>query len=116
MVDDMSYTDIDVITANNMINNGSYPNLIVLDVRTQSEYNKGHLENAFLIPLEELESRIDELSQFKDTEIVVYCHIGHRSSEASRILDAQNFTKVYNVLNGITAWETANYPIIVEPK
>jgi len=112
----MSYTNIDVFTANNMINNSIFPNLIVLDVRTQGEYNKGHLDNAILIPLEELESRIDELSQYKNKEIVVYCRIGNRSPEASSILDSQKFTKVFNVLNGITAWEAANYPIIVEPK
>ena len=114
MVEDMPHEDFDVNTAKNMINNGIYPNIIVLDVRTQSEYDKGHIENAILMPVEELKSRIEELSQYKDTEIVVYCHIGARSSEASRILDSQNFSKVYNVLNGITAWEAANYPIIAE--
>ena len=114
MVECMTHKDIDVNTAKNMIYNASYPNLIVLDVRTQSEYNKGHLENAILMPVEELESRIEELSHYKDTEILVYCHIGARSSEVSRILDSQNFSKVYNVLNGITAWEAVNYPIIAE--
>jgi rhodanese-related sulfurtransferase len=99
-----------------MINNGIFPNLVVLDVRTQDEYNKGHLDNAVLIPLEELESRITELSQYKNTKIVVYCRIGNRSPEASSILSSQKFTKVLNVLNGITDWESANYPIIVEPK
>ena len=67
MVYSSPYTDIDVITGNNMITNGSYPNLIVLDVRTQSEYDEKHLENSILIPVTELESRINELSQYKDT-------------------------------------------------
>jgi len=110
----MPHTDIDVVTARNMITEGNYPNLIILDVRTQSEYDKGHLENAILMPETELKSRIDELLQYKDTEIVVYCHIGARSSEASNILDSNNFTKVYNVLGGIKAWESANYPVFPE--
>ena len=108
------YTDIDVVTANNMITNGSYPNLIILDVRTQSEYNEGHLENAVLIPVTELESRIEEISQHKDSEIIVYCKIGGRSAQASSILDSNNFTKVFNVLGGIAAWESANYSVIYE--
>ena len=108
----MPYTDIDAIIAYNMITDGSYPNLIILDVRTQSEYDEGHLENAILIPITELKSRIDELLPYKDNKIVVYCHIGARSSEAAHLLDSNNFTKVYNVLGGITAWEAANYAII----
>ena len=66
------YTSIDVATANDMITNGSYPNLAILDVRTQSEYDEGHLENAVLIPVAELESRVDEILQYRDTEIIVY--------------------------------------------
>jgi rhodanese-related sulfurtransferase len=108
------YTSIDVVTANNMITNGSYPNLTILDVRTQSEYNEGHLENAVLIPVTELESRLDEISQHKDSEIIVYCKAGGRSAQASGILDSNNFTKVFNVLGGITAWESANYPVVHE--
>ena len=108
------YTSIDVATANDMITSGSIPNLIILDVRTQSEYDEGHLENAVLIPLAELESRIDEILQYRDTEIIVYCKVGGRSAQASRILDSNNFTKVFNVEGGITAWESAGYPIIHE--
>jgi len=108
------YTDIDVATANDMITNGTYPNLTILDVRTESEYDAGHLENAVLIPLAELESRIDEILQYKDTEIIVYCKVGGRSAQASTILDSNNFTKVFNVQGGITAWESAGYPVTHE--
>ena len=108
------YTSIDVATANDIITGGSYPNLIILDVRTQSEYDEGHLENAILIPITELESRINEILQYRDTEIIVYCKAGGRSAQASSILDSNNFTKVFNVLGGITAWESAGYPIIHE--
>ncbi len=112
MVDSMPYTDIDGVIAYNMVTDGKYPNLIILDVRTQSEYDEGHLENAILIPYTELESRIDELLQYKDTAIVVYCHIGARSSEAANILDSNNFTKIYNVIGGIKAWKSSKYPNI----
>jgi len=123
------YTDIDVVTAKNMIGNMSisyklfypdqmlsFPSLIVLDVRNQSEYDEGHLENSTLIPVSELESRINELSVYKytDTEILVYSRTGVRSVQASNILDSNDFTKVFNVLGGITAWESNGYTIIPE--
>jgi len=105
------YTDIDVATAHNMITNGSYPNLVVLDVRTKSEYDSRHIYGTVWIPNTELAARIGELSGHEDHEIIVYCLSGGRSSTASSILDSHNFTKVYNMLGGISEWQFAAYPV-----
>jgi rhodanese-related sulfurtransferase len=104
------YTSIDVNVAYNMITNGTYPNLMVLDVRTKSEYDSGHIYGATWIPVDELNGRIGEISGHKDQEIIVYCKAGGRSATASGILDSHNFTKVYNMLGGISAWQAAGYP------
>ena len=111
------YTDIDVNTAYNMIENstlgccGFTLDFVILDVRTQSEYDGGHLYGAVLIPHTELEARIDELTGHENHEIIVYCRTGRRSVIASEILDSHNFTKVYNMLGGIQAWQSSGYPI-----
>jgi parallel beta-helix repeat protein len=105
------HTDIDVETAYNMITNGSYPELVALDVRNQSEYDTGHIYGAVWIPVWQLETRIDELANHKHDDIIVYCLGGGRSATASGILDDNNFTKVYNMLGGITAWKYAGYPV-----
>ena len=103
-------TDISVHTANDMINNNTaYPNLLVLDVRDVVEFNVNHLFNATLIPLSGLASRLSELEMYNDTEIIVYCRSGSRSLQASNILVANNFTKIYNMLGGIIAWIDAGY-------
>lgn len=107
------YTDIDVHIAFDMITNGSFPDLLILDVRTQSEYNEGHLSGAVWIPHTELKARIGELAGHESHEIVVYCRSGVRSLNASSTLDSFNFTEVYNMLGGILAWENATYPIMV---
>ncbi len=97
--------DISVETAINMINDkDTYPDLIILDVRTESEYNAGHVNNSILIPNTELELRIDELSGYENIEIIVYCKSGFRSDLASKILVNYNFTKVYNMLGGFDAY------------
>ncbi len=105
------YTSIDVDTAYNMITNGSYPDLVALDVRTQNEYDSGHIYGAVWIPHTELEARIAELASHEDHEMIVYCKSGGRSVTASEILDSHNFTKVYNMLGGISAWKSADYPV-----
>jgi len=103
-------TDISVSVANDMINNNTgYPDLFILDVRDDVEFNVNHLYNATLIPLSELGSRLNELEAYNDTEIIVYCRSGSRSQQASNILVANNFMKIYNMLGGINAWIDAGY-------
>ena len=108
--DDPVRTDISVHVANDMINNNTgYPDLLILDVRGQSEYDINHLHDALLIPLSGLASRLDEIESYNETEIIVYCRLGVRSQQGSDLLVANNFTKVFNMLGGITAWIEAGY-------
>ena len=110
------YTQIDVYTANDMItNSSSYPNLIILDVRSTSFYNEGHLENAISIPVSDLDSKIGQLLQYNDTEIIVYCKTGTMSAQAALLLESSyGFTKVFNLSGGFDAWESAGFSIIPE--
>jgi rhodanese-related sulfurtransferase len=93
-----SYIDVNVSQAKQMID--SNPNLVILDVRTQAEYDSGHIQNTTLIPVTELASRIDELN--KERETLVYCGSGGRSATASQMLVDNGFSKVCNMLGGIT--------------
>ncbi|NHJ22126.1 MAG: rhodanese-like domain-containing protein [Candidatus Lokiarchaeota archaeon] len=103
-------TDISVQEAHDMINDKTtYPDLLVLDVRTIEEYNTNHLYDAILIPVAELGGRLAELALYNDTEIIVYCKSGSRSLQASNTLVANNFSKVFNMLGGIDAWINAGY-------
>ena len=81
----------------------------VLDVRTQAEWDEYHIPNTTLIPVEELESRLDELPQ--DQEIVVICRSGNRSQDGRDILLQNGFTAVTSVEVGIKSWSAAGYPV-----
>jgi len=110
--EEQTYQNITVDTANYMITHeNKYPNLVILDVRTPCEFEKGHLYKAILIPHDELVDRIDELEEYKNSDIIVYCKSGVRSQQTSEILMACEFTKVYNMIGGIIAWVDAEYPI-----
>lgn len=111
-----SHTDVDVATAWNMMTSSAYPNLVILDVRNQSEYDTGYIARAKLVPVWQLQQRIGELSAYQNSEILVYCKTGGRSHNASLILDANDFTKVYDLTGGITAWNSSGYPIILPPR
>ncbi|MGB9673271.1 MAG: rhodanese-like domain-containing protein [Anaerolineales bacterium] len=85
----------------------------ILDVRTPEEWAQGHIPNATLIPLEELENRINELP--KDQEIVVICHTGNRSRQGAGILSQAGFKNIYTVTGGMNNWEAAGYPVVSGP-
>jgi rhodanese-related sulfurtransferase len=109
------YEDISVDVAYSMINDTvSLPNLIILDIRSQSEYDSGHLNNSILIPVDELENRLNEIDEYQNIEIIVHCRSGSRSRTASEILTTNGFSKIYNMLGGIYAWIDAGYPTILE--
>lgn len=84
---------------------------IILDVRTSDEFNEGHIEGAVLIPVDELEGRLDELPV--DKPIITYCKSGGRSRNAANILVENGFTQIY-YMGGILDWIDKGYPVIEE--
>ncbi|MEK4425559.1 sulfurtransferase TusA family protein [Solibacillus sp. FSL K6-1523] len=77
-------------------------NRVVLDVREAAEYAFGHVPGAISMPIGELEARMKELDM--DHEIYVICRTGTRSDMAAQTLSNAGYTKVYNVLPGMTGW------------
>ncbi|MEK3766220.1 MULTISPECIES: sulfurtransferase TusA family protein [unclassified Solibacillus] len=76
---------------------------IILDVREAAEYAFGHIPGAKSIPMGELSERMNELD--KAQTIYVICRTGTRSDLAAQQLSEAGFTKVYNVLPGMTGYE-----------
>ncbi|MBD8036921.1 sulfurtransferase TusA family protein [Solibacillus sp. A46] len=76
---------------------------IILDVREAAEYAFGHIPGATSIPMGELSERMNELD--KEQTIYVICRTGTRSDLAAQQLSEAGFTKVYNVLPGMTGYE-----------
>lgn len=79
--------------------------VVLLDVRTEAEFNGplGHLQNAILIPINELEQRSAELDSLKDRKVVVYCRSGNRSNFGTKILRKKGFDAV-NMIGGMIAY------------
>lgn len=84
--------------------------VLLLDVRTQEEWDQIHVPNATLIPLDQLESRLDELP--RDREIVVMCRSGNRSQVGRDMLRKAGFEKVTSMAGGIRDWAAAGYPTV----
>lgn len=77
-------------------------NIVVLDVRETAEYEFSHIPNSISIPLGELEKRLYELDKEKETYVI--CRTGNRSDLAAQKLTKKGFTKVINVVPGMSQW------------
>ncbi|HEX2989007.1 MAG TPA: FAD-dependent oxidoreductase [Chloroflexota bacterium] len=84
--------------------------LRLLDVRTEEEYQEGHIPGAINVPLDELRSSLDKIR--RDGPITVYCAAGYRSYNACKILGYHGH-RVVNLSGGFTSWSQTN-PGIVE--
>lgn len=78
--------------------------LNILDVREQWEYDEENM-GARLIPLGDLPNRINEIENWKNKELIVHCKSGKRASQARKFLISKGFTKVRNLLGGLTAYQ-----------
>jgi rhodanese-related sulfurtransferase len=77
--------------------------LMVLDVRTDREYEEGHIPGAVHVPLSDIGDKIKKLK--KDKEIVVYCQSGNRSIWAIKRLMGMGYKNLYNLKGGYYAWK-----------
>lgn len=77
---------------------------VFLDVRTEDEHRLKAIPNTPVLPVQELEARIDELKKYKDKKIVVYCRSGNRSRKGTDILLKHGYDAV-NLLGGMIQWK-----------
>lgn len=95
------YQKIDAEKAKEMIDAGG---VAILDVRTQEEYDAGHIPDTLLLPVDEInETTAAELLPDKDAVILVYCRSGNRSKTATDMLLELGYTAVYD-FGGINDW------------
>lgn len=85
---------------------------LLLDVRTDQEFAIASLEGSTLIPLHELESRVNELEAWRERRVVCMCHHGMRSAAAQDFLRAAGFQDVLNLWGGIDAYSAEVDPRI----
>ena len=87
-------------------------NLFVLDVRSDKEWDEGHIQNALHIYVGHLEEQLNEVP-FGQPIAVIYS-VGNRGSLGASILRRAGRQEVYNVLGGMLAWEEADFPVILQ--
>lgn len=97
---------VDKITSNE--------NIVLLDVRTPDEYEELHLQNALLLPVQELSAQslaaVGLGEDAKNKEIYIYCRSGSRSKTAYDIMTSLGYTNIKSIAGGMIHWQEDNYP------
>ncbi len=83
---------------------------ILIDVRTQGEWQDGHVLGALHFPLMNILTRLEEVPH---QPLTVICGSGYRSTIASSLLARAGFDRLTNVIGGMSAWTSAGYPTTI---
>lgn len=104
-------TDIKSVTAKTLKDWLDKGEAVVIDVREASEYDEGHIKNSTLIPLSSINKSV--LPKVKPNQkYVIHCKLGKRGNSAcEKLLQEDPSLELYNLEGGISAWESAGFPI-----
>jgi rhodanese-related sulfurtransferase len=86
----------------------NHQNAILVDMRTDNDYQAGHIVNALHLSTQD---NMSALEKHRDRPIIVYCNSGQRSIAFCGKLRKQGFDTVYNLKGGILAWQKADLPL-----
>lgn len=101
-----SYENVSPSEANEMVEKGE---AYVLDVRNQTEFDEGHIDNAEHIMVGTLKNRLDEVDT--DKTIIVQCQAGARSAIAASVLKANGIDNLVNMTGGYSKWQQEVAPV-----
>lgn len=84
---------------------------VLIDVREDSEWEKGHAENAVHLGKGVLERDIENTFKDKNRELIMYCGGGYRSIMTAAAAREMGYTNVYSLIGGYKALVQANWPM-----
>jgi len=85
--------------------------VVLIDVRTEIEFQGGHVPGARHIPLGQLGSQLRLIKKYRDLDVYLICATGARSLRAAQLLAESGFTNPINVAGGTNGWRNAGYPM-----
>lgn len=89
----------------------NHEDAVVVDVRDEEEFVRGHILHAINIPLAGIEGRIEALQTCHGRPVIVCCRTGQRSARACAHLKRHGLEPIFKLAGGIMAWENAGLPL-----
>ena len=99
---------VDPTAAVALINNDG----IVIDLRSNEAFSRGHIVNAKNIPYADMDGHTEKIEKFKNKPIVAVCDAGITSTKAVTALRNSGFVSAYGLKGGMNAWTQAGMPVV----
>jgi len=100
------------ISAQKLVDLVNREEAVVVDLRDKKEFDQGHLVGAVNVPYSALESRIDELSKYRERPVVLICKMGQHAGTAGTMLRKKGFANVSRLTGGFMEWRNQNLPVV----
>lgn len=104
--------NVEASDAVKLINNDA----VVIDIRSADAFARGHIVNARNIPNDELDGKLEQLQQYKNTSIVAVCDTGITTTQAVNKLRGAGFESVFGLKGGMSGWGQAGLPVVTGKK
>lgn len=85
---------------------------VVVDLRDKKEFDQGHLVGSLNVPYASIETRVDELTRYKERPLVLICRMGQHAGTAGTILRKKGFANVSRLNGGFMEWRNQNLPVV----
>lgn len=89
---------------------------MVLDLRSQDAFRKGHILGAMNLSQQDIEKKPGKVEKYKEKPLVLVCNLGQQSPKVANELKKKGFSQVYSLKGGIQAWQNAELPLSSESK
>jgi rhodanese-related sulfurtransferase len=86
---------------------------VVVDVRDEKEFKKGHIVDSLNIPHNKMADRWTELEKYREKPVILVCNLGHHSGPAGKTLAANGFTDISRLSGGMAEWKNMQLPLVV---
>ncbi len=85
---------------------------VVLDIRSASDFHKGHIAQSINIPFGELKDRLHQLDKYAGKSMIIVCQSGVTAIPATQLLKQSGYRQVSKLEGGINRWRQDNLPLI----
>jgi len=100
------------VTSQTLTNLVNRENGVVIDIRAQADFNKGHIHGAIKIPLAKVKERIKDLEKYQNTPIIMVCANGISVAAACNTLKKSGMQQVHKLSGGMSSWVGDNLPLV----
>ncbi len=94
------------------VNKINHDDAVVLDIREPSAFANGHITGAINITKQEIERDPTVVDKYKNKPLIVVCMAGVNAQKIVNVLSKRDFTQLYLLSGGLTAWTTAGLPLV----